>query len=62
MTGHPQLVRSLVLAEADPNPEFPGVIAGRLDGWPEPIEGSEQGEVEYELLRTDWEQRRRGAS
>ena len=27
--------------------------------WPEAIESSEQGEVEYELLRTDWERRRR---
>jgi RimJ/RimL family protein N-acetyltransferase len=27
--------------------------------WPEAIEGSGQGEVEYELLRTDWERRRR---
>ncbi|MCW3820208.1 GNAT family N-acetyltransferase [Micromonospora sp. DR5-3] len=26
--------------------------------WPEAIEGSEHGEVEYELTRTDWEQRR----
>ncbi|SCE87090.1 Protein N-acetyltransferase, RimJ/RimL family [Micromonospora viridifaciens] len=26
--------------------------------WPEAIEGSEQGEVEYELTRADWEQRR----
>ncbi|MFE4335900.1 GNAT family N-acetyltransferase [Streptomyces sp. NPDC056831] len=25
--------------------------------WPEPIEGSEHGEVEYELTRTKWEQR-----
>jgi RimJ/RimL family protein N-acetyltransferase len=25
--------------------------------WPETIEGSEHGEVEYELTRTDWEQR-----
>ncbi|GAA2829135.1 GNAT family N-acetyltransferase [Nonomuraea rubra] len=31
----------------------------RLD-WPEPIEGSEHGEVEYELLRPDWEATRRG--
>ncbi|GAA3651826.1 GNAT family N-acetyltransferase [Nonomuraea antimicrobica] len=23
--------------------------------WPDPIEGSEQGEVEYELLRPEWE-------
>ncbi|MET7735145.1 GNAT family N-acetyltransferase [Streptomyces sp. NPDC005402] len=27
--------------------------------WPEPVEGSEQGEVEYELTRADWERRRR---
>ncbi|MEV0390305.1 GNAT family N-acetyltransferase [Nonomuraea sp. NPDC050643] len=27
--------------------------------WPEAIEGSEQGEVEYELLRADWEADRR---
>ncbi|MEU6356778.1 GNAT family N-acetyltransferase [Streptomyces sp. NPDC047072] len=26
--------------------------------WPEPIEGSEHGEVEYELTRADWERRR----
>ncbi|MFJ4762028.1 GNAT family N-acetyltransferase [Streptomyces diastaticus] len=26
--------------------------------WPEPIAGSEHGEVEYGLLRADWEQRR----
>ncbi|WP_091202527.1 GNAT family N-acetyltransferase [Micromonospora narathiwatensis] len=26
--------------------------------WPDAIEGSEHGEVEYELTRTDWEQRR----
>lgn len=26
-------------------------------GWPEAIEGSEHGEVEYELTRTTWEQR-----
>jgi RimJ/RimL family protein N-acetyltransferase len=26
--------------------------------WPEAIEGSEHGEVEYELTRTEWEQRR----
>ncbi|WP_144126656.1 GNAT family N-acetyltransferase [Catellatospora sichuanensis] len=26
--------------------------------WPEAIEGSEHGEVEYDLTRTDWEQRR----
>ncbi|MFF3552387.1 GNAT family N-acetyltransferase [Streptomyces tsukubensis] len=26
--------------------------------WPEAIPGSEHGEVEYELLRTDWERRR----
>ncbi|MEU2615764.1 GNAT family N-acetyltransferase [Micromonospora sp. NPDC007271] len=26
--------------------------------WPQPIEGSEHGEVEYDLTRTDWEQRR----
>ncbi|MET9657514.1 GNAT family N-acetyltransferase [Streptomyces sp. NPDC006510] len=26
--------------------------------WPEAIEGSEHGEVEYELTRTDWEQHR----
>ncbi|MGV9288618.1 GNAT family N-acetyltransferase [Streptomyces sp. NPDC003719] len=25
--------------------------------WPEPIEGSEHGEVEYGLTRTEWEQR-----
>jgi RimJ/RimL family protein N-acetyltransferase len=25
--------------------------------WPEPIEGAEQGEVEYALRKTDWEQR-----
>lgn len=25
--------------------------------WPEPIEGSEHGEVEYELTRTTWERR-----
>lgn len=24
--------------------------------WPDPIEGSEHGEVEYEITRTDWEQ------
>ena len=23
--------------------------------WDDPIEGTEQGEVEYELRRTDWE-------
>lgn len=27
------------------------------EDWPEAIEGSEQGEVEYDLTRTDWEQR-----
>ncbi|UBU17541.1 GNAT family N-acetyltransferase [Nonomuraea gerenzanensis] len=27
--------------------------------WPEPIAGSEHGEVEYELLRADWEAARR---
>ncbi|GAA3081019.1 hypothetical protein GCM10020000_78630 [Streptomyces olivoverticillatus] len=26
--------------------------------WPEAIAGSEHGEVEYELIRTDWEQSR----
>ncbi|CAM5260558.1 GNAT family acetyltransferase OS=Streptomyces antimycoticus OX=68175 GN=SANT12839_075200 PE=4 SV=1 [Streptomyces antimycoticus] len=26
--------------------------------WPEAIEGSEHGEVEYELTRAAWEQRR----
>lgn len=26
--------------------------------WPEPIAGSEHGEVEYELTRAEWEQRR----
>ncbi|TYB65355.1 GNAT family N-acetyltransferase [Nonomuraea sp. PA05] len=30
----------------------------RMD-WPEPIDGSEHGEVEYELLRADWEAARR---
>lgn len=27
--------------------------------WPEPLEGAELGEVEYELVRADWEARRR---
>ena len=27
--------------------------------WPEPIEGTERGDVEYELTRTDWERRKR---
>ncbi|MGP3965801.1 GNAT family N-acetyltransferase [Nonomuraea sp. 3N208] len=27
--------------------------------WPDPIDGTDQGEVEYELLRPDWEARRR---
>ncbi|HEX4816952.1 MAG TPA: GNAT family N-acetyltransferase, partial [Nonomuraea sp.] len=27
--------------------------------WPEVIDGSEHGEVEYELLRADWRSRRR---
>ncbi|MEU6320549.1 GNAT family N-acetyltransferase [Streptomyces sp. NPDC047009] len=26
--------------------------------WPDPIEGSEHGEVEYEITRSDWESRR----
>jgi RimJ/RimL family protein N-acetyltransferase len=26
--------------------------------WPEPIEGTEEGDVEYELLKSDWESRR----
>ncbi|WP_236242583.1 GNAT family N-acetyltransferase [Streptomyces sp. CC228A] len=26
--------------------------------WPDPVEGSEHGEVEYELLRADWEKSR----
>jgi RimJ/RimL family protein N-acetyltransferase len=26
--------------------------------WPDPIDGSEEGEVEYELLREEWEARR----
>ncbi|MEU9172186.1 GNAT family N-acetyltransferase [Streptomyces sp. NPDC048420] len=30
--------------------------------WPHPIEGSEEGEVEYELLRADWERHRREPS
>nr|WP_203616088.1 GNAT family N-acetyltransferase [Streptomyces sp. SID13726] len=30
--------------------------------WPEPIEGAEEGEVEYELLRADWVLHRGGAS
>lgn len=30
--------------------------------WPEAIEGSEHGEVEYELTRTEWEQRRPSAA
>ena len=25
------------------------------DDWPEPIEGTEHGEVEYALTRADWE-------
>ena len=28
-----------------------------FDDWDEPIEGSELGDVEYELARTDWETR-----
>ena len=27
--------------------------------WPEPIEGTEHGDVEYELTRADWERRKR---
>ena len=27
--------------------------------WPEPIEGTEQGDVEYEVTRADWERRTR---
>ena len=30
--------------------------------WPDPIEGDEHGDVEYALLRTEWEQARRQAS
>jgi RimJ/RimL family protein N-acetyltransferase len=26
-----------------------------FEDWPEAIEGSEHGDVEYELLRDDWE-------
>jgi RimJ/RimL family protein N-acetyltransferase len=26
--------------------------------WPDPIEGSERGEAEYEITRSDWESRR----
>jgi RimJ/RimL family protein N-acetyltransferase len=29
--------------------------------WPDAIEGDEQGDVEYELLRSDWEAGRTGA-
>lgn len=30
--------------------------------WPEQIEGSEQGDVEYSLLKEDWERRESGSS
>jgi RimJ/RimL family protein N-acetyltransferase len=26
-----------------------------FEDWPEPIEGAEHGDVEYELLKDDWE-------
>jgi len=29
-----------------------------FDEWPEPIEGSDEGDVEYVLTRGDWEGRR----
>ncbi|WP_206061324.1 GNAT family N-acetyltransferase [Nonomuraea basaltis] len=30
-----------------------------FEDWPHPIEGSDQGDVEYELLRAGWEAARR---
>jgi RimJ/RimL family protein N-acetyltransferase len=30
--------------------------------WPEPIEGTELGDVEYEILKPDWEAKRAGSS
>jgi RimJ/RimL family protein N-acetyltransferase len=27
--------------------------------WPEPIEGTEEGDVEYELTKAEWEEMRR---
>ncbi|MEV0596065.1 GNAT family N-acetyltransferase [Nonomuraea cavernae] len=32
-------------------------VRTHFDHWPEPIEGAEEGEVEYEILRSDWEAR-----
>ncbi|MEU8889810.1 GNAT family N-acetyltransferase [Streptomyces sp. NPDC048442] len=32
-------------------------VRNYTDDWPEAIEGSEHGEVEYELTRTEWERR-----
>ncbi len=29
-----------------------------FDEWPEPIDGSDEGDVEYELTRAEWERGR----
>ncbi|MDT9691079.1 hypothetical protein Q5762_22555 [Streptomyces sp. P9(2023)] len=34
------------------------IVRNFTGDWPEQIEGSEHGEVEYELSRTEWEQSR----